>query len=230
MAAKADFGRIFFPGNPWPKGHRIDECLWTARIERSTGVWADFHIRTEDYDAADRKSASQIDEDEPPELDANASRILWVNTGRMIFSTTFWPGQAFGVQMGSKEKPFDFRKLSGAQFRADAPPQHPGYPRPFVAYRWGDDAPAYHNITFKKETGKSTFAIHWLGRFGDFVEGKPDFPWPFEMKLKNVAFGGILFPKDTARDVIYALAAPYVVNAHRYKLRVRKDHVALMPF
>ena len=228
MATKADFGRVFFPGNPWPHGHRILECVWTARIERSTGVWADFHIRTEDYDTSDRKRQHPND-DEPPDLDANASRILWCNAGRMTFSSTFWPGRAYGFSLGTTEKPFDFRKLSGASFRVDEPPQREGFPRPFMAYRWGHDIPAYHHITLKKETGKATFAIRWSGRFGGFVQGKPDFPWPFEMKLQNVAFGGILFPKDTARDVVYALAAPYVVNAHRYQLRVRKDNVALMP-
>lgn len=42
------FGRIFFPGNPWPEGHRIKEFAWSGRLDAKTGLWFDLHVRGAD--------------------------------------------------------------------------------------------------------------------------------------------------------------------------------------
>lgn len=50
--------RIFFKDNPYPKGHQIKEFVWCARLEadnegKEDGLYFDFHLETDDYDAED---------------------------------------------------------------------------------------------------------------------------------------------------------------------------------
>ncbi|WP_430781416.1 hypothetical protein [Actinoplanes sp. G11-F43] len=45
-------GRIWFPGNPWPDGHRIEEFAWTGRIDDAGRLWFDLTLRTGPYDEA----------------------------------------------------------------------------------------------------------------------------------------------------------------------------------
>ena len=227
MPAEKDYGRIFFPGNPWPKGHKIIKCDWSARIERATGLWFDFHIESESYSAADKRKDLPDDEDE--NLSPTASHTLWDNYNSLTLSTTRWVGTAYGFQAGDRDLPFNFKKLSGQQFEIDTPQVTEGYPRPFAIYRWGHEEVAYQTLKFRKEPKKSTFSIDWQGRIGGFIDNKPDFPYPFHMKLKGVAFQGIIFSAGTDRHQAYDLATPYVEHASRYKFRNRKDHTALVP-
>ena len=226
MATKGDFGRIYFPGNPWPKGHQIVECCWSGRIERSTGVWFDFHIVSEAFDAAD-KGRRFPDEDD--NLGPTESRALWCNHHHMILSTTNWPGLAYGFHAGSREEPFDYRKLSGRVFQVDNPPISEGYPRPLAVYRWGHEHVAYSAVAFKKESGSKTFSISWSGQVGGFSHGSPDFPYQFNMKLKKVAFAGIHLPVHVECSDAFALAEPYVRDSRKYKFLRRKNDAVLIP-
>ncbi len=45
-------GRIWFPGNPWPDGHRIEEFAWTGRLDDAGRLWFDLTLRTGPYDEA----------------------------------------------------------------------------------------------------------------------------------------------------------------------------------
>lgn len=43
-------GRIWFPGNPWPGGHRVTEFAWTGRLDDAGRLWFDLSLQTEPYD------------------------------------------------------------------------------------------------------------------------------------------------------------------------------------
>jgi hypothetical protein len=226
--ASRDLGRFFFPGNPWPKGHRILVCRWTARIERSSGVWFDFHLESENYYAADKR---QVGEEEDENLSSTASRVLWCNYHSLTFSSTHWVGATYGFQAGSSSQLFDFRRLSGKSFEIDNPPQQNRRPVPFIVYRWGHEDVAYQTIKFKRKPASREFAIDWRGRIGDigFAGSKSDFPYHFQMQLTNVPFEGIEFPQGTTREYAFELAEVFVADARKYRFLKRKDSVALLP-
>ena len=82
-AKKKDLGRIAFAKNPWPKGHRIAELVWTGRVE-SDSVWFDLHLVSANYDEGDKPS----DEDEDEETDDDwRAKGCWTNYGRCTMSS-----------------------------------------------------------------------------------------------------------------------------------------------
>ena len=80
-------GRIYFPGNPWPLGHRVASCKFSASVLTSVGEGAsnylnpgpglmpEFELVTADFD-----------EDDPTDRDGSGdsdwtSKIVWNNYG-----------------------------------------------------------------------------------------------------------------------------------------------------
>src|SRR5262245_65251611 len=99
MPRREPHGRIYFPGNPWPGGHAVIACTWTARVERGTGIWFDLDLETEDYDAADEASADDDSDEDAAESDWE-SKVVWNNYGSCILSSTRWPGDGCGFLVG----------------------------------------------------------------------------------------------------------------------------------
>ena len=93
MAKKKDFGRIYFPGNPWPKGHAITQFQWSARVDRSSGIWFDLHLETDYYYADDRE---EIEDRAKSDW---ASRIVWCNYHSCTLSSVNWVGECYGFHV-----------------------------------------------------------------------------------------------------------------------------------
>ncbi|HWS34937.1 MAG TPA: hypothetical protein VN408_19635 [Actinoplanes sp.] len=43
-------GRIWFPGNPWADGHRVEDFTWTGRLDDAGRLWFDITLQTAFYD------------------------------------------------------------------------------------------------------------------------------------------------------------------------------------
>jgi hypothetical protein len=115
--------RIFFPGNPWPEGHPIEEFRWTASV-RNNAVWFDLHLRSEDYEAEREieEPEEEGDEDDFPS-DWEAPGV-WTNYHRCTLSSTQWPNyRGFAVCPLSA---FSLERIDGFEACVDdAPPEDP---------------------------------------------------------------------------------------------------------
>jgi hypothetical protein len=66
--------RIYFKDNPWPEGHRIKVCVWSAK-EVDGDVWFDMHLESFDY-----YSEREIEDDEDVDYPSDwAAPIVWDN-------------------------------------------------------------------------------------------------------------------------------------------------------
>jgi hypothetical protein len=237
-------GRIYFPGNPWPRGHEIVEFVWSARVERGTGIWFDFHLLTENYYAADDRGRERAVEDEyayqedlgPSGPDANwTSDILWYNHHYCRMSSTEI-GQGFLA--ATKDEPLDMTALTRKTFEFDKlplrlkPPKAFEYlrpPCPFNIYLLGHDEVSRHRVKFRQERGKRTYAINWTGRIASIYSGSFAFKHTFEAKLTNVRFAGIVFPQDTPLQQAQVLVAPFVNGVRTFMPFRRAKHVVVLP-
>lgn len=225
MASRKSFGRIYFPGNPWPDGHAVVAFDWTARVERGTGVWFDLHLETEPYYAADGRPD---DGDSEPKSDWK-SRVVWSNYHACRMSSTAWPGQCHGFLAATKRDPLDLKALSGRTFRFDRPPVDLVPPRPFHIYLTGHDACADHRVTFTRERGKRTYAVDWQGRIALTYAGSDEFEHRFRADLRGVMFGGIVFPRGTSPDEAVTLIEPFVADPGAFKPRKGTQGLYLVP-
>lgn len=224
--AKKRLGRIVFPGNPWPKGHAVTAFIWTGRVDRSSGIWFDMHLQTEDYYAADRESV-EIDDEEEDRLSDWEARSLWYNFHSCTISSTFWPGCGYGFLAGSKDEQLDFKKLSKRVFEFDPEPASLAMPRPFNIYLHGHDAVCDHCVVVKREPKKSTYSIDWKGKIALAYYGDETFRYEFAAKVAGVRFGGIQFPPGTHDPM--SLVVPFVHDPRKWKLRKTQDLVKVMP-
>lgn len=102
--------RIWFPGSPWPDGHRIAEFRWTGWLDPSDGLRFGFLLVSADYHAEDPPGAG----DEPPrEVPFGVSRTTWLNYGRCTIRPSL------GFLAGTPDAPLDLDALTGRTFTAD---------------------------------------------------------------------------------------------------------------
>jgi hypothetical protein len=218
------FGRIYFPGNPWPGGHAVTAFVWTARVERGTGIWFDLHLETENYYAADE---GREDDDEPETGSDWESRIVWSNYHSCTMSSTAWLGQGFLV--ATKHEPLDMKAVSGKEFRFDKPPVDLTPPRPFNIYLTGHDSVADHRVTFTRQRGKPAYDVDWQGRIAMTYSGDEEFRYKFRAELTGVTFDGIAFPPGTRAEDTVSLIQPFVADLHAFKANETKDGVFMVP-
>lgn len=230
MDSRKTFGRICFPGNPWPQGHAILKCGWSGRVERATGIWFDLHLESEAYYAADKEKGIEPPE-EAPNLPPLASRTLWYNHHACVLSSTEWLGRAYGFRAGSKEEPLSFKRISQKTFSFDHVPGNGTLPRPFGIYRWGHEDTAYHTITFERERKTQAFHIHWEGSIinFDFAEDSSDSPDSFIADLTGIEFEGIKFPLETTEEAAFDLIDCFVDNPQEYEFRSLSNFNCMLP-
>ncbi|MEM6261669.1 MAG: hypothetical protein AAGI38_04105 [Bacteroidota bacterium] len=107
--------RIYFPGNPYPKGHPIVEFLWAGRIEEDETCWFDFHLKTDDYYAEDK---SNNIEEPPSDWEAKGA---WKNYHTCTLSSVKW-GEKKGVKIGDLTQKLDFDQVVQHELTADLLP------------------------------------------------------------------------------------------------------------
>src|SRR5688572_13494611 len=132
-------GRIWFPGNPWPGGHRIVEASWTGRLDGTGQLWFDLSLKTADYN----------DEYDPPDnVDDESSwnaPIVWNNYHACTLSSTKWE-DATGVLAAEPDRPFRLTDPRPQRLTADPLPlADPDAPLAFHVYLLGHDSVAGHD-------------------------------------------------------------------------------------
>lgn len=198
-------GRITFPGNPWPRGHALKEVVWSARFVPESGIWFDFHLESEDYDAED--AAKEADDEEPDDVADWVSKIVWNNYHSCILSSTYWAEEAegsdSGVLVGTEEQPLDLRVP--LDLGCDTDPGDPNdWPRPFAIYLLGHDAVADHRFAIRPHSDHRTFAIEWTGRLALIYAGADTFEHEFRALIPNARFRGIRLPNVLDRNTAIA--------------------------
>lgn len=224
MPKRKDFGRIWFHGNPWPNGHQINKFIWTARVERGTGIWFDLHLETAPYDAEDTPNNSNSDLETK---DWN-SKIVWCNYSSCSMSSTKWYGSGFLA--ATFEEPLDMGKIGSRKYSFDDQPKNLFAPRPFNIYLTGHDSVSGHRITFKPDKLKRTFSIEWKGKIAMLYAGSKEFKYSFTALLKNIIFEGIVFPHQMSNLEAFVYAEPYVHDIQsKWKFKRSKDSLRLVP-
>jgi len=212
LSSRREIGRICFRRNPWPKGHAIVKFAWSGRIERATGVWFDLHLETAAYYAEDPSSGPNYCGDADVVDDIWKSKTVWRNFHSCTLSSTYWPGQAYGFNVGSKERPLDFSKLSSRVFKFDDEPNLTP-PRPFGIYLTGHDDVSGHRIRFERKRRKRFFDVKWTGKIAQSYYGSVEFKHRFAALLNNVTFDGLAVPNCSSKQEAIELAIPFIKDA-----------------
>jgi hypothetical protein len=211
-------GRIWFPGNPWPDGHRVTEFAWNGRLDGSGKLWFDLHLETADYDEADEADdeadpADDIDEDDNDIADWLAPTV-WQNYHACWLSST--SDDATGLLAGTPERPFRFADRAARPLVADPLPIEDLDAEPaFHIYLLGHDSVAEHEVTFTPErTGGHR--IDWSGRIALTYAGDEEFRYGFRAELRNVRLGYVALPTDMPLDEAYRRLTPLVDVPERF--------------
>lgn len=182
-------GRIWFPGNPWPEGHKITSCTWSGHIQPGRGLSLFFEIKTEEYYAAD---GTHIVEDESEGVSEWASKVGWNNYGSCWIGpsqTSFNPG----ILVSDGTKPFD---LTRDEYVFTADPLPVDWEtflarQAFGIYLLGHDAVADHRIHLRKNSADGSYALDWSGKIARAYVGKESFDHRFQARVAGVRFDAI---------------------------------------
>ena len=173
-------GRIWFPGNPWPDGHRVEKFEWTGRLDGLGQLWFDVTLRTASYD-----EAGAIDDDEEsddlPEWEAP---IVWNNYHRCTISSTLWE-DATGLLAATPERRFGLVGSEPQRLTADPLPVEDLDADPaFHVYLLGHDSVADHAITFTAD-GTGGHRVDWRGRIALTYAGNEEFEHEFRAEIRG---------------------------------------------
>lgn len=215
--------RIYFKGNPWPNGHRINSFKWSAHFkyeeeeEQKNGLYFDFHLETADYYEEDAEEENDDDDDE---IDDWQAKIVWNNYHSCTLSSQEWDNKGFLV--GSDEAPFDFELLNGREYKIDFLSEEEQANldlemTAFDVYLLGHDASAFHTIKFSKNDG-GTYQIVWEGKLAQAYVGDHEFKYDFHTVLSSVMFNGIDIPDEMTDEQAYVLLTRFVHKPSLYKL------------
>ncbi|GLZ38285.1 hypothetical protein [Actinokineospora sp. NBRC 105648] len=164
-------GHIWFPGNPWPEGHRVDDFSWSGRQGADGGLWFDLELATADYDETRN----------PPDTEDTgdwASPIVWTNYHSCMISSTNW-GNAIGFPAG------DFQFDRPQRLTADTVPNRED--PAFHTYLLGHDAVAHHEFEFQP-TAAGRWDIVWTGKIALAYIGDEEFKYSFRAELDDVEY------------------------------------------
>lgn len=180
-------GRIFFPGNPWPEGHEIQEFRWSA-LRRGSDVWFGFHLVSVEY-YAERDVEDDDDLEDQPYWEAP---IVWGNYHNCTISSNEWHNGGFRA-FDSAE--FNLERMDGARFHVDPLPRDllDGYEtRAFHIYLLGHDAVAGHDIQFTRLGSSDRFNIRWEGRIALAYSGDYEPRYHFVAEIEDVPFPSLI--------------------------------------
>jgi len=216
--------RIFFKNNPYPNGHKIEEFVWSGRLEKDRGLIFDFHLKTENYYAEDNSES----EDEEINDSAWDSKIVWGNYHACIMSSSYW-GDNGGVVVGSEKSKMDFNELVGKNLIIDPLPDANGHSEfAFHIYLLGHDSCANHNISFIRQYNKSTFDIEWKGNIALTYVGDYEFKHSFEATIKEAKFEGIQLDEKLSQKANEKLLKSCISENNIFKLIDNKFYLKSM--
>ena len=212
--------RIFFKGNPYPKGHLIKKFVWCAHLEtgnedKEDGLYFDFHLETDNYHAEDGLNK---DNSEEPESDWVA-KIAWENFHRCTISSTEW--HFGGFKVADEKNKINLQKLAGKVFLADTPPidMEGDYEnRAFHIYLLGHDACADHHINFKEKNNDGSYNLEWAGKIALAYIGDHDLKYEFEAFIENAKFDEIEIQSNIPLEQSLEKLSTYIENFENFNI------------
>jgi hypothetical protein len=225
--------RIYFKGNPYPKGHKIKRFVWSGRLDENEQLWFDFHLETDDYYAEDDTE----DDEDDDEVDSNwEAKAVWENYHSCIISSTEWQSQ--GIEIDTTKGKFDFASLLLAELTVDPLPIADDLDFDDLSFQislLGHDSCAGHQIKFSKNDS-GNYNIEWRGKIALTYSGEDEFKYDFIALIQDVKFDGFHFPQklglEKAKQVfdkkLKAIESYEFVdlnpksNKREYKLQQRK--------
>ncbi len=236
-------GRITFPGNPWPNGHRVIECALTANLQLfndplSNGnelrrrLAVGVELRTADYD----EEPPTTSDDDPDATDWN-SPGAWTNYGSCWLGPSA-SSETPGITVSDGTVPFAFG-APNYRFTSDMLPVE--WDRfmataAFGIYLQGHDAVAGHEIALHSRQDNGTYTVDWTGRIASAYIGHTTFDHTFVAHITGVSLESIMMfdfdadrmrdyfgldwnPSHSARDEL----APFVADIDSFTFELR-DH------
>ncbi|MFI9011397.1 hypothetical protein ACIGNX_29580 [Actinosynnema sp. NPDC053489] len=176
--------RIWFPGSPWPDGHRIAEFAWNGRLDHDGNLWFNIELTTAPY-------AENPPSDSVVETDRWTSLWRWYEYER-CWLTSYGLGDLLAGTPGNP-----FRLTRPHRLTADPLP----LPRPGADLTWfihvlGHDSSADHDLTFTPEPTGTGHRIDWTAKVALTYLGEEEFSHDFRILLRNRVPGRITFPDD----------------------------------
>lgn len=169
--------RIWFLGNPWPKGHKITEFKWGASLrEGETGkpkeVWCWMQLMTEDYNA----EGPGVDEGSSDFGDARIKKLGWTSPGvwRNYNSCGFTANESFRLCTQEQFNP-DFLDGHENEVDMDRKPEERDREPAFDVYLLGHDDVGFHRMRFERVADSNKFKIFWSGKIALTYCGQDDY-------------------------------------------------------
>ena len=197
--------RIFFAGNPWPKGHRIKKFSWTGSLDPERGIRFEFDLETDDYYAESEGNDAEDEGDWK-------STVVWGNYHRCHLHANQ------GFLAGTVKNKLSLEELTGRVFKVDTRPKE-WDDAAFHVYLLGHDSVAAHEITFGKRKRDGSFQIDWTGKICLSYAGRTKYQYRFEVHIASASFGGISVPEELDGARARAALASCVVDVSDWRLR-----------
>ncbi|MGX7669289.1 hypothetical protein [Plantactinospora sp. DSM 117369] len=206
-------GRIWFPGNPWPDGHRITEFAWTGRLDGDGRLWFDLMLKTADYDEADdepaKGSAEEDVNDDEDDVEDFLAPTVWQNYHSCTIGSTW--DDATGLVAATPGRPFRFAGPEPQRLTADPLPiADPDAAPAFWIYLLGHDSVAAHQVDFVREPSGTGYRIDWQGRIALTYIGEQEFRYTFRAEIRDVELGHVGIPESMSVDQARAHLAELV--------------------
>ncbi|AXK34051.1 hypothetical protein DVA86_16675 [Streptomyces armeniacus] len=212
--------RIWFPGNPWPDGHRIARFEWGGRLDPDVGLRFTFELESADYDADDPPGLEDDDGDDGDDDEwgsgFESSKTAWRNFHRCGITP------AMGFVVGTPDEPLDFEGLPDRTFRVDRPEDVARLDDEddlaFHIYLLGHDSVADHHIRFPAVHAPFEFGVEWAGRIALTYIGDEELRHTFQVRVGRAAFRGFRVPDELDDGAADRLLTACVRDASLFRL------------
>lgn len=169
---------MYFPGSPWPQGHKIKNRGLRLVIDEDRDLFFELYINSCDYieeDGGDYKES----EDYACDWDSKAT---WYNYHSCNISGDFY---------AELDPPYDLSTLNGKTYSIDKelPTEEEFDPDElcFSIYILGHDSIAAHKIAFKVEDiGELKFSINWKAKIALTYGGDYEYKYDFQTNLSDI--------------------------------------------
>jgi hypothetical protein len=241
-------GRIWFAGNPWPQGHRLESCEMVGLIDPRRGAYIDGIVEGPALSLAiELKSAPYDEGDDPSDRDALGaddwtSKIAWNNYGSAWIGSTA-SGAMPGFQVSDGIIPFKHDD-DAYHFMVDRLPLELAsfsdffQRQAFGCYVLGHDAVADHDIRLHSRTSDGSYQLDWTGRLALAYGGAETFDHGFVVQASGVRLREIslwYLDEERAREHLgieldkaitpRAYLAPFVADVDAFRFEARVDGI-----